>query len=112
MALQHATAGLLVVAATFQVFDGAAMIGRGVLRGTGDVRFPAVVGIVCAWVMTPPAAYLLGLHFGGLAPARRRLHLALNRDAAAGREPFHRRLVVFQIGVTDDLDVRQAGTVI
>lgn len=54
------TTRLLVVAACFQLADGAVTIARGVLRGTGDIRVPALYGIVTAWVCTPPLAYLLG----------------------------------------------------
>lgn len=59
-ALQHTTVGLLWMAAFFQISDGAAMVSRGVLRGTGDVTFPAVVGIATAWICTPPLAWVLG----------------------------------------------------
>lgn len=52
--------GLLHVAALFQMADGAMIVARGVLRGTGDVRYPAMVAIVAAWVFTPPLAWLLG----------------------------------------------------
>ncbi|MDF1565621.1 MAG: MATE family efflux transporter [Deltaproteobacteria bacterium] len=55
---------LLWVAAVFQVFDGANVVGRSALRGTGDVRVPAVVGVVTAWVLVPPLAWWLGLHLG------------------------------------------------
>ena len=55
---------LLEVAALFQVFDGASIVARGVLRGTGDVRYPAVMGILTAWLCTPPLTWLLGYHFG------------------------------------------------
>jgi MATE family multidrug resistance protein len=51
---------LLHVAAIFQVFDAMNVVARGVLRGTGDVRFSAVIGVVCAWVCTPPLTWLLG----------------------------------------------------
>jgi MATE family multidrug resistance protein len=51
---------LLHVAAVFQAFDGANIVARSVLRGVGDVRFAAVVGVVTAWAMTPPLAWLLG----------------------------------------------------
>ena len=51
---------LLVVAAIFQVFDAASIIARGALRGVGDVRWPAVVGILLAWGCTPPAMWILG----------------------------------------------------
>ncbi len=55
---------LLYVASTFQLADGAATIARGVLRGTGDVRVPARLGVICAWVCTPPSAYVLGRVMG------------------------------------------------
>jgi multidrug resistance protein, MATE family len=55
---------LLYVAAVFQVFDAANIMGRGVLRGAGDVRFPAIVGVVTSWVFTPPLAWLLGWKLG------------------------------------------------
>jgi MATE family, multidrug efflux pump len=58
--LVHATVTLLYVAAAFQVFDAVSTIARGVLRGTGDVQYAAVVSVLIAWVCTPPVAYLLG----------------------------------------------------
>lgn len=63
-ALVQTIVGLLGVAALFQIADGAAIVARGVLRGVGDVKFPAVVGIACAWVCTPPLAWLLGMELG------------------------------------------------
>lgn len=55
---------LLYVAASFQLADGAATIARGVLRGAGDVRVPARLGVLCAWLTTPPSAYVLGRVLG------------------------------------------------
>ena len=55
---------LLYVAAVFQTFDGANIAARCILRGVGDVRFAAVVGVVTAWLMTPPLAWLLGWRAG------------------------------------------------
>ena len=55
---------LLYVAAVFQTFDGANIAARCILRGVGDVRFAAVVGVVTAWIMTPPLAWLLGWRAG------------------------------------------------
>jgi MATE family multidrug resistance protein len=57
-------AKLLCVAALFQVFDAANVVARCVLRGTGDVRFPAVVAVVTAWLCTPTFTWVLGYHFG------------------------------------------------
>lgn len=51
---------LLLVAAAFQIFDALNMVARSVLRGTGDVRWPAVVGVATAWISTPPLTWLLG----------------------------------------------------
>ena len=55
---------LLAVAAVFQVFDAANIIGRFALRGTGDVRFAALVGVLGSWACTPPAMWLLGYQLG------------------------------------------------
>lgn len=63
-ALAAAAVRLLHVAAVFQVFDGANIVARAALRGAGDVRYPAVVGVVTAWVMTPPLTWLLGYRAG------------------------------------------------
>jgi multidrug resistance protein, MATE family len=62
--LTHVAVRLLYVAAVFQVFDAANIMGRGVLRGAGDVRFAAVVGVLTSWVFTPPLAWLLGRKLG------------------------------------------------
>jgi len=63
-ALAAAVVGLLHIAAVFQLFDAANIVARLVLQGTGDVRFPAVAGITLAWLMTPPATWLLGYKAG------------------------------------------------
>jgi MATE family multidrug resistance protein len=64
--LAHAAIRLLYVGAVFQVFDGANIVARATLRGTGDVRYPAVIGVITAWLLTPPLTWLLGrrLHLG------------------------------------------------
>jgi MATE family multidrug resistance protein len=55
---------LVHVSLAFLVADAANVIARGVLRGAGDVRYPAVIGVVTAWCFTPPLAWLLGVHEG------------------------------------------------
>jgi len=55
---------LLHVAVIFQVFDAANMVARAVLRGVGDVRVAAVIGVVTSWLFTPPTTWLLGRHLG------------------------------------------------
>jgi MATE family multidrug resistance protein len=62
--VQATTALLLYYAASFQLVDAAAMVGGGLLRGTGDVRFPAVAGVVAAWLCTPTLCWYLGVHRG------------------------------------------------
>src|SRR5688500_20141923 len=52
------------VAADFQVLDCANVVARVTHRCTGDVVWPAWVGILTAWVLTPPLTWLLGWHFG------------------------------------------------
>ncbi|MEQ9321544.1 MAG: MATE family efflux transporter [Polyangiaceae bacterium] len=63
-ALIEAASHLLWVAAAFQLFDGANIVARCVLRGTGDVRYPAVISVAIAWVCTPPMALALGYGLG------------------------------------------------
>jgi MATE family multidrug resistance protein len=60
VALAAVTVRLLRVAAIFQVSDGANIVARAVLRGAGDMRFAAVIGVCTAWLMTPPLTWLLG----------------------------------------------------
>ncbi|CAM2897891.1 MATE family efflux transporter [Rariglobus hedericola] len=55
-------AKLLVVAAIFQLFDGAQVIGSGALRGLADVRVPATISFIAYWLLAIPGGYLLGLH--------------------------------------------------
>jgi MATE family multidrug resistance protein len=62
--LWRLTVNLFMIMAVFQFVDAANLVARGVLRGTGDVRFVAVVGIIAAWAFTPPLTYLLGVRLG------------------------------------------------
>ncbi len=55
-------ARLLVIAAIFELFDGAQVIGSGSLRGLTDVRVPAAITFVAYWLLAIPGGYLLGLH--------------------------------------------------
>ena len=63
-ALIEAATHLLWVAAAFQLFDGANIVARCVLRATGDVRYPAVISVTIAWICTPPMAIALGYGLG------------------------------------------------
>ena len=55
---------LLRIAALFQVGLGAYIVGKGALRGTGDVRYVAVVTVGMAWLCTPTLAAFFGLGLG------------------------------------------------
>jgi len=63
--LLELTRRLFYVAAIFQIADAVNIVSRSVLQGTGDVRFCAVAGITCAWLLTPPLTWLLAYR-GGL----------------------------------------------
>ncbi len=63
-ALVEATVSLFYVAAVFQIFDGANIVARSVLRGAGDVRYPAYVSVAIAWLTTPPVTLALGFGLG------------------------------------------------
>lgn len=52
-------AGLLPVAALFQVFDGTQAVGCGVLRGAADTRVAAAINLVGYWVLGLPLGALL-----------------------------------------------------
>jgi MATE family multidrug resistance protein len=55
---------LLHIAAVFQLIDAANIIARSTLRGVGDVRFSAVVGVITSWLCTPTLTWILGKHYG------------------------------------------------
>jgi len=55
---------LLVVAAVFQIADGAQVIGAALLRGMQDVKLPAVITFVAYWLMAIPGGYVLGVRGG------------------------------------------------
>jgi multidrug resistance protein, MATE family len=52
---------LLVVAAVFQVFDGAQVINSAALRGLTDVKVPAAITFISYWVVAIPLGYMLGI---------------------------------------------------
>jgi MATE family multidrug resistance protein len=47
-------ASLLLVAALFQLFDGAQVVATGVLRGVGDTRTPMISNLVAHWFVGLP----------------------------------------------------------
>lgn len=63
-ALAARAQALVHVSLAFLVADTANVIARGVLRGTSDVRYAAVVGIATSWLTTPPLTWALGVACG------------------------------------------------
>jgi MATE family multidrug resistance protein len=58
-------ATLLVVGASFFVFDGVQTVANGALRGFNDTRVPLLIAVVSFWIVGFPASYLLGFTAGG-----------------------------------------------
>ena len=50
---------LLPIAAAFQIADGTQVVGAGILRGTADTRFPAIIAFIGYWVIGLPVGLLL-----------------------------------------------------
>jgi MATE family multidrug resistance protein len=80
---------LLYVAAGFQLFDAANIVARAVLRGTGDVRVPALLAIASGWSFVPGLTWLLGIRHGLGAVGG---WLALTVDISVGALLFWWRL--------------------
>ncbi|AHF91833.1 multidrug transporter MATE [Opitutaceae bacterium TAV5] len=54
-------ARLLIVAAIFQLFDGAQVVAVGALRGLTDVRVPTAITFAAYWLLAIPAGYFIGV---------------------------------------------------
>ncbi|MEQ8470657.1 MAG: MATE family efflux transporter [Marinoscillum sp.] len=61
--VQQMAAGLLIIAAAFQVSDGLQAVGLGVLRGLTDVKVPTLITFIAYWVLAIPGGYVLGFVF-------------------------------------------------
>jgi len=55
---------LILIAAIFQIFDGAQAVGIGILRGLTDVKIPTLITFVAYWIIGLPSAYLFGFVLG------------------------------------------------
>jgi MATE family multidrug resistance protein len=55
---------LLPIAAVFQVFDGLQVVGAGVLRGSADTTFPALIALFGYWALGLPVGWFLAFHRG------------------------------------------------
>lgn len=51
---------LLAVAAWFELFDGMQTIAMGAIRGLKDAKTTFLIGLGCYWLISAPAAWLLG----------------------------------------------------
>ncbi|HET7209883.1 MAG TPA: MATE family efflux transporter, partial [Terriglobales bacterium] len=56
-------AGLLTLAALFQLFDGTQTVATGALRGIGNTRVPMLVNLGGYWLFGLPVGYILCFHF-------------------------------------------------
>ncbi|MBW2275949.1 MAG: MATE family efflux transporter [Deltaproteobacteria bacterium] len=58
-------AGLLIpIAALFQVFDGIQVAATGALRGLADTRAPAIIAVLCYWLICIPFGLVLTFRMG------------------------------------------------
>ncbi len=62
-AVIHVAAGLLVIGALFQVFDGVQVVLLGSLRGMADVRIPMFIAFFSYIIVSLPVSYLLAFVF-------------------------------------------------
>jgi len=57
-------AGLLIIAALFQLSDGVQVISLGALRGMKDVKIPTIITFIAYWVIALPLGYVLAFNYG------------------------------------------------
>lgn len=57
-------AGLLIIAALFQLSDGIQVISLGALRGMKDVKIPTLITFLAYWVIALPLGYVLAFNYG------------------------------------------------
>ncbi len=59
----NVASGLLIVAAMFQLSDGAQAVGIGTLRGLTDAKIPMVISFIAYWIIGIPVGYILGFYY-------------------------------------------------
>lgn len=64
----HVAAGLLIVGAFFQIFDGVQVVLLGALRGMADVRIPMFIAFFSYIMVSLPISYLLAFVFNMGSP--------------------------------------------
>jgi len=57
-------AGLLIIAALFQISDGVQVIALGALRGMKDVKVPTLITFFAYWIIALPLGYVLAFNYG------------------------------------------------
>lgn len=57
-------AGLLVMAALFQLVDGAQAVALGLLRGVQDTKVPMIYAALSYWMVGIPCSYVFGFRLG------------------------------------------------
>lgn len=57
-------AGLLIIAALFQLSDGVQVISLGALRGMKDVKIPTLITFLAYWIIALPLGYALAFNYG------------------------------------------------
>lgn len=67
-AVVQASGAILLVAAVFQLFDGAQAVATGALRGAGNTRTAAICHLVAYWIIGLPVGYVLCFHWGWGVP--------------------------------------------
>ncbi len=57
-------ASFLGIAAIFQLFDGAQVVGGSLLRGLSDTKIPMIIAVIGYWLVGAMLSYVLGFVFG------------------------------------------------
>lgn len=57
-------AGLFIIVALFQIFDGIQAVSIGALRGMSDTQIPGIIAFFAYWIIGLPAGYFLAFHAG------------------------------------------------
>ncbi|WP_081111965.1 MATE family efflux transporter [Bdellovibrio bacteriovorus] len=57
-------AGLFIIVALFQIFDGIQAVSIGALRGMSDTQIPGIIAFFAYWIIGLPTGYFLAFHAG------------------------------------------------
>lgn len=64
VAILSVGAGLLAIAAVFQLFDAGQVMFLGLLRGVQDTRAPMIIAAISYWIIGIPSSYVIGITLG------------------------------------------------